>query len=110
MSESFPQNHVYVLTKLFGDTPRVRILEFFIVTSMDAEGTPISHISQIARILKLSKSTVKQNIDDMIKSGLLIEKKIETHAQNPQRNVRINKGHLLITEMLAFYHRIKNIA
>ncbi|MCP4764074.1 MAG: MarR family transcriptional regulator [archaeon] len=105
----FPSNYIFIFTKIFGDTPRVKIIEFFILTFINAEKEtpPWTYISQVSRVLNLSKSSVKKIIDKMIKEEFLIEKKIETHAKNPQRNIKINKKKPVVSELVDFYQKIR---
>lgn len=106
MSIEFPDDYNFIFPNLFGNTPRVKILEFFIATSNN-NNNPWSYISQISRLIKLSKSSVKNAIENLLQSKILIEKKIETHAKNPQRNLRLNKDNNEIKELIRFYKSIK---
>ncbi|MHA1729631.1 MAG: hypothetical protein ACTSWY_13020 [Promethearchaeota archaeon] len=107
----FPENHQFIFTKIFGDSPRIRIIEFFIITRIegDIDNPPWTYLSQISRLLNLSKSSVKKTIDLLIDEGFLVEKKIETHQQNPKRNIRVKKNNPLFSELIEFYKGIKKI-
>ena len=104
----FSQDYQFKFTEIFGGTPRVRILEFFITTTINSDNPPWTYIAQISRILSLSKSSVKNTIDNMLKDGFLIEKKIETHQKNPQRNIRINNKNRTISHLKNFYNELKH--
>ena len=104
----FPEDYQFIFTPIFGDTPRVRITEFFIATTIKSDNPPWTFIAQISRLLSLSKSSVKNTIDNMLKDGFLIEKKIETHQKNPQRNIRINNENRTINHLKNFYNELKH--
>ena len=105
----FPKNYSFVLTKIFGDTPRTKIIEFFLCISSDKKKIPSSYISQISRILGLSKSSVKIIADNLIKEKFLIEKTIETHQKNPQRDIRLNTDNMKVIKLMDFYNQLIKI-
>jgi predicted transcriptional regulator len=66
-------------------------------------------MAQISRLLDLSKSSVKNTVDNMLNDGFLIEKKIETHQKNPQRNIRLNNENRTIMQLMDFYSKLKQV-
>jgi hypothetical protein len=110
LSITFPKDYKFIFTNIFGDTSQVKILEFFIFTIDQSKNPPWTHITQISRILKISKSSIKKVIDEFIKKEVLIEKKIETHAKNPKRDVRINHENQIVLEILTLYKKLKSLS
>lgn len=110
MSIIFPTSYNFILTPIFGVSSQVKILEFFIFLLDQSKNPPWSNISQISRILDLSKSSVKKIVDEFIKERILLEKKIETHAKNPKREVRINQENPIVLEVLNLYKNLKLIS
>ena len=102
----FPKDYLFVLTQIFGETTRIKILEFFLSISLDKKIAPTSYISQISRILTLSKSSVKDVIDSLLKEDFLIENKVETHQKNPQRDIRLNIANVKVTKLMDFYKQL----
>ena len=105
----FPKNYSFVLTQIFGGTPRTKIVEFFLCISSNQKIIPTSYISQISRILDLSKSSVKTIVDNLINEKFLIERTIETHQKNPQRDIRLNTDNLKVTKLMDFYNQLIKI-
>jgi len=105
----FPEDYQFIFTTIFGDTPRVRITEFFIATTIKSDNPPWTFMAQISRLLDLSKSSVKNTVDNMLNDGFLIERKIETHQKNPQRNIRINNENRTIIQLMDFYSKLKQV-
>ena len=105
----FPEDYQFIFTPIFGDTPRVRITEFFIATTIKSDNPPWTFMAQISRLLDLSKSSVKNTVDNMLNDGFLIEKKIETHQKNPQRNIRLNNENRTIMQLRDFYSKLKQV-
>jgi len=105
----FPENYSFILTQIFGETPRIKIIEFFLFISSDKKTIPTSYISQISRILILSKSSVKNVIDALTNEKILIEKKIETHQKYPQRDIRLNTDNLKVKKLMDFYKQLIKI-
>lgn len=102
----FPKNYRFILTQIFGETTRVKILEFFLCISADEKYSPTTYISQISRILTLSKSSVKKIIDFLIFENFLIEQKIETHQKNPRRDIRLNTDNLKVIKLIELYNQL----
>lgn len=105
----FSEDYQFIFTTIFGDTPRVRIIEFFIATTIKSDNPPWTFMAQISRLLGLSKSSVKNTVDNMLNGGFLIEKKIETHQKNPQRNIRLNNENRTIVQLKDFYDKLKHV-
>jgi DNA-binding MarR family transcriptional regulator len=105
----FPEDYKFIFTTIFGDTPRIRIIEFFIVTTIKSDNPPWTFMAQISRLLGLPKSSVKNVVDNMLNDGFLIENKIETHQKNPQRNIRINNENRTISHLKNFYNELKHV-
>ncbi|MHA1821412.1 MAG: hypothetical protein ACTSU2_00685 [Promethearchaeota archaeon] len=105
----FPEDYQFRFIKLFGDTPRVKVLEFFIALYILAkkEYSPISYISQIARLLGISKSSVKNSVDALTADNILIEKRESSHIQHPKRNFKLNLKNEYVLKLINFYERLE---
>ncbi|MBD3352870.1 MAG: hypothetical protein GF364_15405 [Candidatus Lokiarchaeota archaeon] len=110
MSADFSDDYSFRFIRIFGNTPRIKILEFFVYLYDKTGKQPWSYISQLSRLLKLSKSSVKKVIDSLIYENILIEKKIETHAKHPKRNISIKTNKPIVLELLEFYRKIKHLS
>ena len=65
------------------------------------------NLSELAKSAKISKSSVKRTIDILLVKDFILEKKIETHAKNPPRNIRLNENNPVIQELIFFYRKIR---
>ncbi|MHA1338624.1 MAG: hypothetical protein ACTSRZ_00045 [Promethearchaeota archaeon] len=108
--KTFPKSYKFLLTKYFGDTYRVRVMEFLLYILKNWDSTlfesPKTYISQISKLTKLSKSSVKKAIDELIQENVLIENKEETHAKYPRRFVYLDKNNPITMELFEFYKKI----
>jgi len=106
---SISKKYKYLFTDVFGDTPRVKVIELLFYMLMNSENEPPkTYISQISRFTKLSKSSVKYAIDDLIKNKILIEVKEKTHAKYPKRFVYIDRNNQITNELYLLYKKIYN--
>lgn len=85
----------------------MRLLEFFLYISAQADARVFTYISQISRLLDMSKSSVKKNVDELIESGILDESTVETHAQNPKRNLSLNEDNEDVRKLRHFYNDLQ---
>jgi hypothetical protein len=65
------------------------------------------NFSKIAQQAAVSKSSGKRIIEELLKKKMVEEKKIETHAQNPPRQVRLNTTHPAVNELIFFFKKIR---
>ncbi len=100
----------YYLTRLFGNSVNIKIIEILLnnaIAEQKSGKTLWYNFSHIAEQAKVSKSSGKRILDDLIENGFVEEKKIETHAQFPPRLVRLQIYHPAINELLFFYKKAR---
>mgnify|MGYP006296856797 CR=1 FL=1 len=96
----------FLLEKIFGDTVRIKVLEILLESGLSEEIQWLN-ISEIARIAGISTSSSKRIVDDLIQEGLADLHQIETHAQNPEKQVRLNTDLKIMRELSFFYRKLK---
>ena len=100
----------YYLTRIFGNSVNVKIIEILLKNAIAEQKSGKIlwyNYSNIADQAKVSKSSGKRILDDLIEQGFVEEKKIETHAQFPPRLVRLKMYHPAINELLFFYKKAR---
>ncbi|MHA1719969.1 MAG: hypothetical protein ACTSWX_00470 [Promethearchaeota archaeon] len=100
----------YYLTKIFGNSVNIKIIEILLNNAIAEQKSGRIlwyNFSNIADQAKVSKSSGKRILDDLIEKGFVEEKKIETHAQFPPRLVRLQIYHPAINELLFFYKKVR---
>ena len=94
------------LIEIFGDSVQVRVLDR-LCALLIKEGPDSKlqwmNLSQLASKSEVAKSSVKRVVDDLLLKKLVMEQKIQTHAQNPPRNIRLNDSNPVIGELLFFF-------
>ena len=96
----------YLLTNIFGNTVRVKILEILLENSFQDDIVWLN-ISRIAKIAKISTSSSKRIVDELIDQELVDLKTIQTHAQNKQKEIRLNFDNKAVKELIFFYRKLK---
>ena len=96
----------FILTNIFGENVRVKILEIMLENSLQKEIKWLN-ISEIARFCEISTSSSKRVVDELIKQCLVDLKPIETHAQNPEKAIRLNLDNKIIQELIFFFRKLK---
>ena len=102
MREKLP----FVLTKIFGKSVRVKILEILLENALQKEIKWLN-ISELAKIGSVSTSSSKRIVDKLIKEGLVDLKPIQTHAKNPEKEIRLNLDNKLISELIFFFRKVR---
>ena len=100
----------FYLTRIFGNSVNVKIIEILLKNAIEEQKSGKTlwyNFSHIAEQAKVSKSSGKRILDDLIENGFVEEKKIETHAQFPPRLVRLQTYHPAINELLFFYKKAR---
>ena len=98
------------LIEIFGDSVQVRVLDRLcasLIKEVSDSKPQWMNLSQIALKSEVAKSSVKRVVDELLKKQLVIEQPIQTHAQNPPRNIRLNDSNPIIGELLFFYRKIR---
>jgi len=99
----------YFLTKIFGNTVRIKILEILLENCLQKDPVWLN-ISEIAKMAKISTSSSKRIIDDLIKDKIVDLKSIQTHAKNPEKEIQLNLDNKFVGELIFFYRKIKGFA
>jgi DNA-binding MarR family transcriptional regulator len=96
----------FILTRIFGKSVRVKILEILIENTLQKEIIWLN-ISEIAKLCGISTSSSKRIVDKLIEEGLVDLKPIQTHAKNPEKEIRLNLDSKLINELIFFFRKLK---
>ena len=96
----------FILTEIFGDSVRVKILELLLENILQKE-IKWEYISKIAKEAGISTSSSKRIIDDLIQEKIVDVLPIETHAKNPKKNIRLNLDNKFVNELAFFYRKIR---
>jgi dihydroxyacetone kinase-like predicted kinase len=96
----------FILTEVFGDTVRIKILELLLENVLKKE-IEWEHISKIAKEAGISTSSSKRVIDSLIQEKIVDVKPIKTHAKNPKKNIRLNLDNKVVSELVFFYRKVR---
>ncbi len=96
----------YILTKVFGDTVRIKILEILLELSLEKEIKWLN-ISEIAKIAGISTSSSKRIVDQLLNENIVEKKPIQTHAQYPEKEISLNFDNKIVNELIFFYRKLK---
>lgn len=77
---------------------------------MQSENTWLN-LSEIARLGKISTSTVKRIIEDLIRNEIVLlrENTYQSPVKNPERQVQLNSSSKLAKELLFFYQKLRGL-
>ena len=98
------------LPQVFGTSVQVQILDALCgLITQEAQSDTLKwiNLSNLASLTHVAKSSVKRIVDQLITQEWVEEKQINTHAQNPPREIRLNVTHPVIKELLFFYQKIR---
>ena len=98
----------FVLTSIFGNTVRIKILEILLENSLQKEINWLN-ISEIAKIAGISTSSSKRVIDELIEENLVDLKPIQTHAKNPEKEIILNLDNKIIKELVFFFRKLSSV-
>ncbi|MFX1394980.1 MAG: hypothetical protein ACFFAH_15610 [Promethearchaeota archaeon] len=101
-----PQKKYFILARIFGKSVRVKILEILLENMLQKEMKWLN-ISEIAKLCGISTSSSKRIVDNLIEEGLVDLKDIQTHAKNPEKEIRLNLDNKLINELIFFFRKVK---
>jgi len=101
-----PQKTNFILARIFGKSVRVKILEILIENMLQKEIKWLN-ISEIAKLCGISTSSSKRIVDNLIEEGLVDLKHVQTHAKNPEKEIRLNLDNKLINELIFFFRKLK---
>jgi len=96
----------FILTNIFGNTVRIKILELLLDNILKKE-VEWEYLSKIAKEAGISTSSSKRVIDSLIESNIVDELPIKTHAKNPKRSIRLNLDNKIVNELIFFYRKIR---
>ena len=96
----------FLLTSIFGETVRIKILEILIENSLQKEIQWLN-VSEIAKMAEISTSSSKRVIDTLIEQKFVDLKPIKTHAKNPEKQITLNLDSPIIKELKFFYRKLK---
>ena len=96
----------FILTKIFGENVRVKILEIMLENSLLKEIKWLN-LSEIAKKCEISTSSSKRIVDSLVEEGLADLKPIQTHAKNPEKAIRLNIDNKIINELIFFFRKLK---
>ena len=98
----------FCLSPLLGDTVNTKILEVFLQKLLEeSENLIWLNISELAKHAKISKSSSKRVVEELLSQDFVEEKHVETHAQNPPRYFRLNSSNSVVVELLFFYRKVR---
>lgn len=98
------------LPYIFGNSVQIQILDTlckFSLKDLQNNSYKWLNLSQLAKESKVAKSSVKRVVDTLLTKDIIEEKKIQTHAQNPPREVRLNQSSPIVKELLFFFQKIR---
>ena len=84
----------------------MKILEILLENALQKEIKWLN-ISELAKIGSVSTSSSKRIVDKLIKEGLVDLKPIQTHAKNPEKEIRLNLDKKLINELIFFFRKVR---
>ncbi|MFO8019478.1 MAG: hypothetical protein R6U96_12680 [Promethearchaeia archaeon] len=96
----------FILIKVFGNTVRVKVIEVLLAHLISNKETWLN-LSEIARRANISVSSSKRIVDQLIEEEYVDLHHIETHAKNPEKEVRLNVDNKIVNELVFFYRKIK---
>ncbi len=98
----------FLLPKVFGSSRRIIILDILLKNYMQNENTWLN-FSEIARYGKISTSTAKRIIEDLIRNDIVIlrENTYQSPVKNPERQVQLNTSSKISKELLFFYQKLR---
>ncbi|MGV9173053.1 MAG: hypothetical protein ACOC44_15470 [Promethearchaeia archaeon] len=96
----------FILNKVFGNSVRVKVIEV-LLDSLISEEKDWLNLSDIAREADISVSSSKRIVDQLIEEEFADLNRIETHAKNPKKEVRLNMDNKIAEELIFFYRKIK---
>jgi len=99
----------FLLTKIFGNSVRIKILEILLENGLKQEIEWLN-ISKIAKIAGISTSSSKRIIDQLIEDKLVDLRPIQTHAKNPEKDIQLNLDNKVIKELIFFYRKVKGFS
>jgi hypothetical protein len=100
----------FFLTQVFGSTVQIKILEILLKNLIEEQKESKliwQNFSDVASEAKVAKSSGKRVLDILINKGIIEEKHIETHAQNPPRLVRLQADNPVVGELLFFFKKVR---
>ena len=97
-----------LLPKVFGSSRTIIILEILLKNYVQNENSWLN-FSDIARHGKLSTSTSKRIIEDLIRKGIVLlrENTYQSPVKNPERQVQLNSSSKISKELLFFYQKLR---
>ncbi len=98
------------LHNIFGNSVQVQIVDtlcHLILEEQESNQIIWINLSQLAQKSKVAKSSVKRIIENLINHDLIEQKIIQTHAQTPPREIRLNLNNPVIKELLFFYRKVR---
>jgi len=107
MSRNKTKNQ-FKLTQIFGDTVRIKVMEILLENYLKDQIAWLN-ISKIAKKAEISTSSSKRIVDQLIKETIIHLNPIETHAKNPEKEIRLNIDNKVVQELLFFYRKLKGL-
>ena len=99
----------FILSELFGNTVRIKLLEILLENSLKKDSVWLN-ISELAKIAGISTSSSKRIVDELIRDKIVDLKTIQTHAQNPEKEIQLNLDNNFVRELIFFYRKVKGFA
>ncbi len=100
----------FLLPRVFGSSRRIIILDILLKNFIQNQNTWLN-LSDIARLGKISSSTAKRIIEDLIRDDFVIlrENTYQSPVKNPERQVQLNSSSKISKELIVFYQKLKGI-
>ncbi len=97
----------FLLPKVFGTSRRIIILETLLKNFIRNENGWIN-FSEIARFGKISTSTAKRILDELIRNEIVLQREntYQSPVKNPERQVQLNSSSRISKELIFFYQKL----
>ena len=100
----------FLLPFVFGNSKRIVILEILLKNYAENENSWLN-ISEIARNGKISTSTSKKIVDELIQTDLISQREntYQTPVKNPLKEVHLNSISKIAKELIFFYQKLRGL-
>ncbi len=100
----------FLLPRVFGSSRRIIILDILLKNYIQNQNAWLN-LSEIARHGKVSVSTAKRIIEDLIRNDIVIlrENTYQSPVKNPERQVQLNFSSKISKELIFFYQKLSGV-
>lgn len=103
-------NEKYLLPQIFGSSKRIIILEILLQNYAQNQNLWLN-VSRIAHLGKISTSTAKKIIDDLIQTEIVSrrENTYQTPVKNPLKEVHLNPISNIVRDLILYYQKLRGL-